>query len=47
MCSEEKKDPRTLFEDRKVAGSATYKQKKTVLPSEVSLFIQKMQSLCM
>ena len=30
LFSEENKVPRTLFEGRKVAGSATYKQNKTV-----------------
>ena len=31
LLSEENKVPRALFEDRKVAGSATYKQSTTVL----------------
>ena len=31
LFSEENKVPRTLFEARKVAGSATYKQSETVL----------------
>ena len=30
LVSEENKVPRTLLEARKVAGSATYKQSKTV-----------------
>ena len=39
-CSQKKiSGPRTLFEARKVAGSATYKQSKTVR-NWVSVFIQ-------
>ena len=43
--SQENEVPRTLSEDRKVAGSATYTQRdEIVLSFEVGLFIQFIQS---
>ena len=42
MSSEKNKVPRTLFEARKVAGSATYKQYEVVLSFRINLLIQVM-----
>ena len=42
LLSEANKNPRTLFEARKVAGSATYKQIQTAW--KASLFVQFIQS---